>query len=45
MALSVVYFRFAHLLGRPHYMWDENLYGEMEEVKVRSTGCGSVCVV
>ena len=23
MAFSVVYFRFTHPLGRPHYVWDE----------------------
>ena len=27
MALSAVYFRFTHRLGRPHYVWDEYLYG------------------
>ena len=26
MALSVVYFRITHRLGRPHYVWDEYLY-------------------
>ena len=26
MALSVVYFRIMHHLGRPHYVWDEYLY-------------------
>ena len=26
MALSVVYFRFTHRLGRSHYVWDEYLY-------------------
>ena len=25
MALSVVYFRITHRLGRPHYVWDEYL--------------------
>ena len=26
MALSVVYFRITHRLGRPHYVWDEYLH-------------------
>ena len=25
MALSVVYFRITHRLGRPHYLWNEYL--------------------
>ena len=37
MALSAVYFQFTHRLGRPHYVWDENLYSELEEVEVRMT--------
>ena len=31
--MGVVYFRFVHRLGRPHYMWDEYLYGVLEEVE------------
>ena len=26
MALSVIYFRITHRLGRPHYVWEEYLY-------------------
>ena len=37
MALSVVYFRIMHLLGRPHYVWDEYLYSVREKVEVRVT--------
>ena len=37
MALSVVYFRITHCLGRPHYMWDEYLYSVLEKVEVRVT--------
>ena len=37
MALSVVYFRFPHRLGRPHYVWDEFLYSVLEKVEVRVT--------
>ena len=45
MALSVVYFRFTHRMGRPHYVCDEYLYGVLEEVEVMVTVCGSACVV
>ena len=45
MALSVVYFRITHRLGRPHYVWDGYLYGVLEEVEVRVTVCVTVCVV
>ena len=41
MALSVVYFRITHRLGRPHYVWNEYLYSVLEKVEVRV----SVCVV
>ena len=34
MALSVVYFRIMHRLGRPHYVWDESLYSVREKVEV-----------
>ena len=37
MALSVVYFRITHRLGRPHYVWDEYLYNVREKVEVRVT--------
>ena len=37
MALSVVYFRITHRLGRPHYVWDEYLYSLPEKVEVRVT--------
>ena len=42
MALSVVYFRFTHCLGRPHYVWDEYLYSVWEKVEVRVTVCVTV---
>ena len=45
MALSVVYFRTMHRLGRPHYMWDEYLYSVREKVEVRVTVSVTVCVV
>ena len=45
MALSVVYFRITHRLGRPHYVWDEYLYSVLEEVEVRVTVCVTDCVV
>ena len=45
MALSVVYFRIVHRLGRPHYVWDEYLYSVLEKVEVRMTVCVTVCVV
>ena len=45
MALSVVYFRIVHRLGRPHYAWDEYLYSVWEKVEVRVTVNGIVCVV
>ena len=34
MALSVVYFRITHCLGRPHYVWDEYLYRVLEIVRL-----------
>ena len=37
MALSVVYFRITHCLGRPHYVWDEYMYSVREKVEVRVT--------
>ena len=37
MALSVVYFRITHRLGRPHYVWDEYLYTVREKVEIRVT--------
>ena len=39
MALSVVYFRITHRLGRPHYVWDEYLYSIREKVEVRMSNC------
>ena len=47
MALGVVYFRFTHRLGRPHYVWDEYMYsiGLLEKVAVRVTVSVTVCVV
>ena len=45
MALSVVYFRIMHHLGRPHYVWDEYLYSVLEKVEVRVTASVTVCVV
>ena len=45
MALSVVYFRITHRLGRPRYVWDEYLYSVLEEVEVRMAVCVTVCVV
>ena len=47
MALNVVYFRIAHRLGRPHYVWDGYLYSVRvrEKVEVRVTVCVTVCVV
>ena len=45
MALSVVYFRITHRLGRPHYVWDEYLYSVLENVEVRVTVSVTVCVV
>ena len=44
MALSMVYFRITHRLGRPHYVWDEYLYSLREKVEVRVTGSVTVCV-
>ena len=37
MALSVVYFRIMHRLGRPYYVWDQYLYSVWEKVEVRVT--------
>ena len=37
MALSVVYFRITHRLGRPHYAWDEYLHSVLEKVEIRET--------
>ena len=45
MALSVVYFRIMHHLGRPHYMWDEYLYIALEKVEVKMTKCNCLCSV
>ena len=45
MALSVMYFRITHCLGRPNYMWDEYLYSELEKVEVRVTVSVTVCIV
>ena len=45
MALTVVYFRITHRLGRPPYVWDEYLYSVLEKVEVRVTVCVTVCVV
>ena len=45
MALSVVYFRITHRLGRPHYVWDEYLFSVREKVEVRLTVSVTVCVV
>ena len=45
MALSVVYFRIMHRLGRPHYVWDEYLYSVREKVEVRVTVSVTVCVM
>ena len=45
MALSVVYFRITHFLGRPHYVCDEYLYSVREKVEVRMTVSVTVCVV
>ena len=45
MALSVVYFQFTHLLGRPHYVWDEYLYSVWEKVEVKVTVSVTVCVM
>ena len=39
MALSVVYFRITHRLGRPHYVCDEYLYSVLQEVEVTMTVC------
>ena len=45
MALSVVYFRITHLLGRPHYVWDEYLYSELEKLEVGVTVSVSVVLL
>ena len=45
MALSVVYFRITHRLGRPHYVWNEYLYSVREKVEVRVIVSVTVCVV
>ena len=45
MALSVVYFRITHRLGRPHYVWEEYLYSVWEKVEVRVTKCNCLCNV
>ena len=47
MALSVVYFRITHHLGRPHYVWDEylNSVREKVEVGVIESVSVTVCVV
>ena len=49
MALSVVYFRITHRLGRPHYVWVEYLYSVRGKVEVRvtvsATGLCSIIVL
>ena len=45
MALSVVYFRITHRLGRPHYVWDEYLYSVRVKVEVGVIVNVTVCVV
>ena len=45
MALSVVYFRITHRLGRPHYVWDEYLYSVREKVEAGVIASVPVCVV
>ena len=46
MALSVVYFRITHRLGRPRYVWDEYLYSVREKVEVGSDcKCNCLCSV
>ena len=45
MALSVVYFRITHRLGRPHYVWDEYLYSVREKVEVGVIVSVTVCAV
>ena len=45
MALSVIYFRITHRLGRPQYVWDEYLYSVRKKVKFRVTVSVTVCVV
>ena len=45
MALSVVYFRNTHRLGRPHFVWDEYLYSVREKVEVGVTVNVTVWVV
>ena len=45
MALSVVYFRITHRLGRPHYVLDEYLYSVREKVEVEMIVSVTVCVV
>ena len=42
MALSVVYFRITHRLGRPHYVWDEYLFSVLE---VGVTVSVTICIV
>ena len=45
MALSVVYFRITHHLGRLHYVWDLYLYSVREKVEVRVTVSVTLCRV
>ena len=45
MALSVVYFRITHRLGRPQYVWDEYLNSVREKVEVRVTVSVTVCAL
>ena len=45
MALSVVYFRITHRLGRPHYVWAEYLYSAWEKVEVKVIKCNCLCSV
>ena len=45
MALSVVYFRITHRLGRPHYVWDEYLHSVREKVEVGDCKRNCLCSV
>ena len=45
LALSVVYFRITHRLGRPHYVWDEYLYSVWEKLEVGVIVSVTVCVL
>ena len=39
MALSIVYFQIKHHWGRPHFVWDEYLYSELQKVEVGVSNC------